>query len=642
MWDLATDVTASGWVVEMRIPFSQLRFRPDEAQVWGVQFERGINRNQENSTFPFTPTLERAGVSRFAHLEGIEGIQTGRRLELLPYVVGRGEYLQLVEPSNISFANPYRSGSDHFGGVGLDLKYRITSNVTLDATVNPDFGEVELDPSIIDLTAFETQFAERRPFFVEGADIFNFGEAGPMGSVGRGPELVYSRRIGRPPTGDTPSRAVFSDVPTATTIAGAAKVTGRIGDGWSLGILEAVTAREVGTYVDEGRVGHELTVEPAANYFVARARRQIRGGQTRFGMIGSAVNRDASGTAAASNLHSSAYAAGLDFAYESADRIWLFSGLVSGSRVNGEVEAIRATQESSTRYLGRPDASHLDLDSLATSLGGYYAMGYVGKQAGNFTMRNGVGAISPGYEVNDLGFHTSADRILFDTHYQYTQPDPGEIFRSWSFFGGPDAVWNFAGDRTFSNVNFQNALEFLNYWRTSVRLQYDPRNDDDRLTRGGPIARSPSRKSVTFRLNSDGRKAAVGSSSFSWSSDDAGGWSRRVQLSLNARFRETLQINVGPSYSWSVSTAQYVSAVDDPLAAETFGTRYVFADLRRSTLSIETRVNLTFSPTLSAVVPGALRVDWRLRLPERIPRSTYFRLSRVRAGREHRGGHGGG
>ena len=599
VWDLATNVTDSGWVVEMRIPFSQLRFSPSEMQVWGVQLERGINRNQENATFPFTPTLERAGVSRFAHLDGIAGIQTGRRLELLPYVVARGEYLQLEDPSDIGFSNPYRSGSDHFGGVGLDLKYRVTSNVTLDATVNPDFGQVELDPSVINLTAFETQYAERRPFFVEGADIFNFGEGGPMGSVGRGPELVYSRRIGRPPTGDAPSQAAFADVPTATTIAGAAKLTGRIGDGWSVGLLEAVTAREVATYVDPARLGHQLTVEPAANYLVGRVRRQIRGGQTRFGVIASAVNRDASGTGLEASLHNAAYAGGFDFAHESADRIWLFSGLVSASRVSGEVDAIRATQASSTRYLDRPDASHLDLDSLATSLNGYYAMGYVGKQAGNFTMRTGVAAISPGYEVNDLGFHTSADRILFDTHYQYTQPEPGEVFRSWSFFGGPDAVWNFAGDRTFSNVNFQNALEFLNYWRTTVRLQYDPWNDDDRLTRGGPIAQSPSRKSVTFRLNSDGRRAAVGSGSFSWSEDAAGGWSRRVQLSLNARFRETLQIDIGPSYSWSLSRAQYVTAVQDPLAGETFGSRYVFADLDRSTLSLEARVNLTFSPTLS-------------------------------------------
>ncbi len=275
VWDLATEVTESGWTLEMRIPFSQLRFGPDEQQVWGIQLERNINRNQENATFPFTPLLERAGVSRYAHLDGLAGLEPGHRLELLPYVAARGEYLQLESPSGVDFPNPYRSGSDHFSDMGLDLKYRITSNVTLDATVNPDFGQVELDPSVINLTAFETRYAERRPFFVEGADIFVFGEGGPRGSSGAGPELVYSRRIGRPPRGAPASDAVFSDTPTATTIAAAAKVTGRVGDGWSLGILEAVTARDVRDPVGV-RVGGDLGIsssEGSRKSWPARERR---------------------------------------------------------------------------------------------------------------------------------------------------------------------------------------------------------------------------------------------------------------------------------------------------------------------------------------------------------------------------------
>ena len=241
VWDVATRISESGWSAEMRIPFSQLRFSPDDEQVWGIEIKRNIHRSQERVAFPFTPTLERGGASRFAHLDGIGGIEQGRRLELLPYVAGRGEYVQLGVPSGIDFSNPYRSGSDYFGEAGLDLKYRLASNVTLDATVNPDFGQVEVDPSVINLTAFETRFEERRPFFVEGGDIFRFGEGGTGGSTGRPPQLFYSRRIGRSPSGSAPSEAVFSDVASATTILGAAKVTGRVGDGWSLGILEAAT-----------------------------------------------------------------------------------------------------------------------------------------------------------------------------------------------------------------------------------------------------------------------------------------------------------------------------------------------------------------------------------------------------------------
>ncbi len=600
VWQVETQVTASGWIAEMRIPFSQLRFSGDQLQVWGVQVERRINRNQESATFPFTPTLERAGVSRFAHLDGIEGIEPGRRLELLPYVVARGEYLQPVRSSGVSFGNPYQSRADHSGSVGLDLKYRLTSNTTIDATVNPDFGQVELDPSVINLTAFETRYDEQRPFFIEGADIFNLGEEGPRGTVGGGPQLVYSRRIGRAPRGSTPSDAVFSDVPTATTIAGAAKVTGRIGDGWSLGVLEAVTAREVASFVDAERVGHQLTVEPAANYFVGRVRRQINGGQTRFGLIGSAVNRTASRTPLADRLHNSAYSAGIDLAHETGDRVWLFSGLLSGSQVSGTPDAIARTQRSSARYYQRPDADHVELDPTATSLSGVYAMAYVGKHAGNFTMRTGLAAVSPGYEVNDLGFHTSADRVLLDTQFRYTQPNPGKILRSWRLnIGGPDAIWNFAGDRTFANFNGSIRLELLNYWSTLFRFRYDPWTDDDGLTRGGPIARSPGSRSWRVRLTSDGRRPVTAWSDFTWGSDDAGGWDRRLRFNLSARLQETLQVDVAPSYSWSLSPAQYVTRASDPLASATYGTRYVFAGLDRTTLSLATRVNLTFSPRLS-------------------------------------------
>jgi len=599
VWDLAVTVDDGGWVVEMRIPFSQLRFSRDERQTWGVQVERQINRNQENSTFPFTPVLERAGVSRFAHMSGLENLGAGRPLELLPYVVGRGEYIAQPIPGGVTFSNPYRTGSDYFGGAGLDLKYRVTSNVTLDATVNPDFGQVELDPSVINLTAFETRYDERRPFFVEGADIFSFGEAGPSGSVGRPPEIFYSRRIGRSPTGAVPSSAVYVDEPSATTILGAGKLTGRVGDGWSLGVLEAVTSSETATYQDAAQVPGKVTVEPLTNHFVGRVRRQIRGGATRFGMIGTAVNRDIQTTELSDRMHSSAYVGGFDFAHESTDRVWLFTGLVAGSRVNGDANAILRTQRSSARYYQRPDADHLTLDPTATSLDGYEFVAYVGKQAGTFTMRNGFAYISPGFEANDIGFQSDADRILFDTHYQYNQLTPGRFFRSWNVNGSPDAKWNTSGDRIFANFNTQLNLELLNYWRGSVRLQWDPWTDDDRLTRGGPMARQPGAFDTRINLNSDGRKRLVGRASYSRRTTDAGEWSRSASLSVDWRLRETLRLSMGPSYSRSRSAAQYVRSVSDTLATSTFGSRYVFADLDRTTVSFDTRLDVTFTPTLS-------------------------------------------
>jgi hypothetical protein len=599
VWTRAAQVTEEGWSAEMRIPFSQLRFSREAEQVWGIHVERFIYRAQERTVFPFVPTLERGGTSRYGHLVGISGIEPGRRLELLPYVAARGEYLQLEAPSGISFGNPYRTGSDHFADVGLDLKYRLTSNVTLDATVNPDFGQVELDPSVINLTAFETRFQERRPFFVEGADIFNFGEGGPGGSTGRAPQLLYSRRIGRAPQGAPPQSAVFSDVATQTTILGAAKVTGRTRDGWSLGFLEAVTARETAQFLDAAQVSGEAVVEPVSNYFVGRVRRQLGGGETRFGIIGSTVNRGLGGTGLEDRLHSAAYSGGLDFAHEWSNRTYMISGVFTTSHVRGDPGAMARTQARSTRYYQRPDASHLELDPSATSLTGYYGFLDFNKQAGAFGAKVSVGVASPGYEVNDLGFQSDADRIVLDTNFQYSQPNPGSVLRNWNVRGSPDAVWNYAGNRVHGEINANVNVQFLNYWGGGARLAYNPRNDDDRLTRGGPIAQKPERWGGTFNVSSDSRRALIGRLSYDWATDEAGGWSHDVGLNLTANVSEQVEVRFGPSVSRRFETAQFVTSVADALASDTYGRRYVFADLEQTTVSFDTRVNVTISPNVS-------------------------------------------
>jgi hypothetical protein len=336
VWEVATEIVEGGWSVEMRIPFSQLRFSPEEEQVWGLQLERRIHRNQERAVFAFTPLLEQGGVHRYGHLDGIREIRTGQRLELLPYVTARVEALQREAPAGVDFANPYQGSADRFGGAGLDLKFRVGSNLTLDATANPDFGQVEVDPAVINLTAFETRFQERRPFFVEGADIFRFGEGGPRGAVGGGPEILYSRRVGRSPQGSVPGSAVFSDVPSSTTILGAAKLTGRIGDGWSVGLLEAVTRRETARFMMPDGVEDRTTVEPAANYLVGRVRRDLRGGDTRIGAMVTAVNRDVDGTPLEGRLHSSAYTLGVDLVHQWANRGWRVNASFSPSFRTGK------------------------------------------------------------------------------------------------------------------------------------------------------------------------------------------------------------------------------------------------------------------------------------------------------------------
>lgn len=599
VWDGATSRTEDGWVVEMRIPFSQLRFTREPQQVWGMQIERSIHRNQESAQFAFTPKLERGGVQRYGHLYGISDILPGRRLELLPYVATRAEYVPVTRSGTVPFEDPYRSGSDYFANAGLDLKYRIRSNVTLDATVNPDFGQVEVDPAVINLTAFETRFDERRPFFVEGAEIFRFGQGGPTGTTGRAAEVFYSRRIGRTPQGSVPASAVYADEPPATTILGAAKLTAKLGDGWSIGILEAVTASEQARFTMLDGTAGKLEVEPSSNYFIGRVRRDSRNGRTRIGALFTALNRRLEEPALAQRLHSAAYVAGVDLIHEWAEGSWRLSGSLSPSVVLGESEAIQRTQQSSSRYYNRPDASHLDLDPNATRLAGYYAMAELNKVAGTWTGRVALGATSPGYEVNDVGFQTYADRLIVDTHFQYSQVRPGRYLRNWNIGGGPDNIWNYAGQHVLSNINLQGRYQWMNYWSTGWRFEYTPEVDDDRLTRGGPISRAPSSYMLNLNAGSDSRRPHTVNGSVTFSGDAAGGRSTSGNLNVNLRPRENWDIQIGPRLTRSHNAAQYVTRIADDRALNTFGSRYIFAPLDQTTFSIDTRVNVTFSPTLS-------------------------------------------
>jgi hypothetical protein len=615
VWETATQVTDQGWTAELRIPLSQLRFRNAEEQLWGIQITRDIARNREKQLFSFTPKDEASGIARYGHLEGIHDLQRPRGLELLPYVQSRAEFMPVHQDEDVAFENPYRDGSDFFYGAGLDLKYRLSSNLTLAATVNPDFGQVEVDPAVVNLTAFETRFEEKRPFFVEGAGIFSFGEGGgggPGGGGGRrmfggggppggGPtQLLYSRRIGDAPPGDTPSEAVYDKLPDATTIIGAAKLTGQTAGGWSLGLLEAVTGREMAEFTDEsGRAG-EAEVAPRTNYLVARLRKDFRQGRSAIGGIATAVNRDLSDEVLASDLRSSAYTGGMDFFHEWADRTWSLTGQFAGSRIAGRPEVIEDAQSSSARYFQRPDAHHIELDPDATSLTGYTGSLELTKQAG-LHWRGGVelNATSPGFEVNDLGFQRDADRREAEFRLGYQENRPGERFRRWDVSARPSFAWNFNGDRLDTSLQLRSSFTFLNYW--SIRPSYGRSFEsmDDRLTRGGPLAKKPAGHQVSFNLNSDFSKPYTAMASFRREWDAAGGKESSYSLNLGIKPAGTWELSLGPRISFNSSVAQYVDDIQDPVAAETFGARYVFAELEQTTLSMETRLNVTFTPDLS-------------------------------------------
>ena len=599
VWEVAALITDEGWVVEMRIPLSQLRFSPDVDQTWGVQVERRINRNQELAVFSFTPKLERGGVPRYGHLTGINAVGSGRKLEILPYVGMTAQYVQRSPSSQVEFSNPFRSGSDYLGRAGLDLKYRLGSNLTLDATINPDFGQVEVDPAVINLTAFETRFRELRPFFVEGADIFQFARGGSSGTTGPPPQVLYSRRIGRGPQGRVSSAAVFSDVPTSTTIVGAAKVTGRVGDGWSVGVLEALTGRESAPWVDDAGTEDETVVEPLSNYFVGRLRRDLRSGETQIGMMATAVNRDVGGVALAEHLPSSAYVGGVDLVHEWSNRTWRLNAAFVSSYIEGSEAAMIQRQRSSTRYFQRPDATHIRVDSTSTSLSGHYAMVDLGKEAGSVQGKLAFVSEGPGYEVNDIGFHSQADRLIISTDLAYVQPRPGDHLRSWRVGASPDFMWNSSGDRILTSFNVTHRLQWLNYWGASVRFQYHFSALNDRLTRGGPLTHIPGAYSGNVNLSSDSRTDFGVRGRYNWRVSEEGSWQNSGSIDFTYSSGENLQLGFAPSINRSYSEAQYVTTIGDESATDTFGQRYIFAPIDQTTVSLETRLNITASPTLT-------------------------------------------
>ncbi len=584
VWQAATVVADSGWFAEIRIPFSQLRFTREQQQTWGMQIERQIARNQEFSVWSFTPRDQPGGAPRYGHLTGITEIPTGKRLELLPYAVTR---LEAIDPNG----NPLRSHREYEADAGVDLKYRVTGNHTLDATINPDFGQVEVDPAVINLTAFETFFPERRPFFVEGAELFRFAQDGTN-------SLFYSRRIGKQPTLQPPYAAV--DVPDATRILGAAKVTGRSPGGWAIGVLDAATQREVARFETESGERGDIVAEPFTNYFASRIRRETRVGQSAVGAFLGAVNRDLNSTALAAALRSSAYSGGIDLYQQWAQRTWTLQTFVAGSHVRGDRAVMRATQRLPYHYFQRPDADHLDYDTTRTSLGGLAANLSLSKQIGrHWLTAASVNTITPGYEVSDLGFQRRADRIDMAVMVNYDETRPGPVFRSWYWYVNPLVEHNYDWDNISTRIFFGGGVQLLNYWRIRTNFTASPlKTVDDRLTRGGPAAERPRSFASGISVFSDPRKAVVGSFA-AFHQFGAGGSSSQFSLNMTLKPAPNWELSLEPNFARDILEAQYLQHVSDPSATATYGARYVFADLDQKTFVIETRLNYTFSPLLS-------------------------------------------
>jgi hypothetical protein len=590
VWQAAARVDPGGWTVEVRIPLSQLRFAPAEEQLWGVQLERIIDRTQELALFSFTRKSEPGGIPAFGDLRGMRGVRPRRQLELVPYALSQGTFAPGGAPDLAG-----RRGMQWSAGV--DVRYGITSNLTLTATVNPDFGQVEVDPAVINLSAFETRLEEKRPFFVEGASGYRFG-GNVLGPGGNAATLLYSRRIGRDPQVTLPAEPL--EVPRVTDILGAAKLSGKTSGGWSVGVLNAVTREEHGRYVDAQGVLGTAVVEPGTNYFVGRVNREMRHGRSAVGGMATSVTRDVSDPRAAAALRSDAYTAGVDFTHEWARGGWLVGGFLVGSHVRGSEAAIRATQRAATRYFQRPDSERLGVDAGLTSLAGYASTVQVRKPAGkHWTGDLWVGTISPGFEINDLGFLQRTDRTGTGGMIRYTERRPGRLLRTWSVNASQNFARNFDGDWIEKIVRTGGSVTLLNYWTVDLLGMYEPERFDDRLTRGGPLARRPAARIGRVVVGSDPRRSVIGNATYQVQDDRAGGTTRTVQATAAVRRSPQWNLSVGPRIQTVREDAQYVATVADPTMAATFGARYVFAPLKQTELSVVTRLNWTFTPDLS-------------------------------------------
>ncbi|HYR99407.1 MAG TPA: DUF5916 domain-containing protein, partial [Gemmatimonadales bacterium] len=592
-----------------------------------INFFRWVFRKNERSQWAFQRKTETGYSSRFGHLVGLRAIPAPKRLEVLPYALGRGTYDRPV------FGSPFDRGHSYFGGAGLDVKYGVTSNLTLDAAVNPDFGQVESDPAFVNLTTVEQFLQERRPFFVEGASIFDFGGTGPYIQFGNTPQYFYSRRVGRSPSLEPEAPpGGFIDLPTNTSILGAAKLTGKTPGGWSLGVLDAVTAREQASFVSGGSGWHE-DVEPLTNYVVGRVRREI-GGHTGFGFLATGVDRRNS-SASLDSLRGGGYVGAADFYHRWANNAYSVYASLGASHVTGDTLAMRLTQEQPTRYYQRPDAAYLSrrYDPRRTSLSGVGADFSINKEGGNSNWGFALSTTTPGFEVNDLGFQRRTDRTAGDLFVGHRWTTPGRVFRQASIGVDPLAfAWNYGGDRIQLGRDINLFGQLLNYWSVNVFVYQQQRGIDDRLTRGGPAAVAPAQWQAGATITSDNRQPVNGSLNTQYLRDAGGTWSFTLNPVVNLRPSAAVSLQLGPSYVRGFTAAQFITSQDDAAATATYLARYVFGELSQRQLDLTTRLNLTFSPTQLPGVRAAFHLRGTLHELQGAQDASYIHFQRIRAG----------
>ena len=601
VWEGRARIDGEGWTVEMRIPYSELRFHARDAQVWGVNCRRFQARTKEDSYLAIRPKKASGFVSRFPELNGIAFIHPPARISITPYVTGKAEF------TGHDAGDPFNDGSRQSPALGADAKIGLGSSLTLDATLNPDFGQVEVDPAVVNLSDVETFYDEKRPFFVEGSSLFQFGYGGASNYIGfnfPSPDFFYSRRIGRAPQGSLPDASDFSRSPSGTTILGAAKLTGKLGEHWSVGALNALTGREAAD-VSIGGQRSRTDVEPASYYGVFRTQREFPDNRYGFGAISTVARRSLADLShLADEVNSQALGLGVDgWAFLDAKKAWVVTGWTGVTSVRGTAARITDLQENSQHYFQRPDANQMRLDPNATALHGSAGRFAVSKERGNVLFNAAYGFISPGYDTNDLGFLFRADMKNGHVWTGYRWTDPGRIARSAQLELAAFRSYDFDGNRVGDGLFSYGRMQFLNYYGIQGFIAYNPETISTRRTRGGPRTLNPHGLEWDFSSYSDERKTfrvRLGTHG-----SDYGKASERyhnLNGSVEWRPGSNVSVSVQPTMEWSHTDAQYVDSFADPLATATFAKRYVFARLDQRTFSAGIRLNWTFTPRLSVQV----------------------------------------
>jgi hypothetical protein len=586
VWDAAVTRTNDEWRAEFRIPFSQLRFNPALAGTFGFAVARTVAHNNETDTWPLLARSASGYVSSFGDLTGLSIAPAQKKLELMPYAVAQ------VATSPDTAGNPLVKSPAPDGSAGLDLKYKVGSGLTLTGTVNPDFGQVEADPAVVNLSGSETFFAERRPFFVEGSGNFNFDMDCNDGAC---TGLFYSRRIGRPPheTPDAPDGGYVTQ-PANTTILGAAKLTGRLG-AFSLGALDAVTSREEATLATAAGLRSSSTVEPATNYLVLRANREFAS-QSRLGFMVTNTSR-ALGPDLQS-LPGTATTGGVDGDLRLGGGGYSLTGYLAGSTVRGSTGAISDLQQDYVHTFQRPDARDFVFDPTRTALDGAAGSLSFSKISGHrVRMNTNVGFKTPGFETNDLGYLRRADDISMGNWWQIFDETPGRFVRTWRVNFNQWGSWNFDGDRRALGGNVNAHWVLTNNWSFGTGFNMNAPGFDDRLTRGGPGGLTPGQVNQWGYINSDDRRQLMATTFLNWSHDRHGSWSWGASPGVTYRPSAALSTSIGLDVSRNVNDAQWVENVADGPA-----THDVFGRLNQTTVGVSLRVNYTITPTLTVQI----------------------------------------